>query len=146
MSQQTYEGGGFSFEHRLGDKVSLSDGAIPTVRIESPNQSIMVLQNHGSSIEPDMLRQQMLDRLLKQFKGEAEQLQHKFGYRTFFNSPQQGTYILFSKDNVPREALFFSFKHDGDTICIITKMPLNDSRQAERMFATIQNSLTILKN
>lgn len=145
-SQQTYEGGGFRFQHRLSDKIILNEGAIPTVIIESPNQSIMVLQNHGTSIEPDLLRQQMIQRLLKQFEGQAEELTHKVASRTFFQQLQQGNYILFSKDNVPREALFFSFKHDGDTICIVTQMPLNQSREAERMFETIQNSLNILKN
>jgi hypothetical protein len=143
LAGQTYEANGFSFQHRESEKVSVTGDKIKTVRIENAESSLFMVQNYGSSITPEQLLKKMSHSLLKQFKENATELTHKTATRTLFGEPRVGRYILFSKNNIPSESLLFTFKKGNDTICVITQMALQHSKEAERMFATIQKSLSI---
>ena len=143
LADQTYDGNGFSFNHRDSEKVTVTGDKIKTLRIENADNSLFMVQNYGSSIPPEQLLEKMSQSLLKQFEENATELTHKNASRTLFGQPRTGRYILFSKNNIPSESLLFTFKKDGDTICVITQMALQHSKEAERMFATIQKNLSI---
>lgn len=145
LAEQTYEGNGFSFTHGDTEKVTVTGEKIKTLRIENADNSLFMVQNYGSSVTPEQLRSMMTQSLLEQFDNDAKELTHKTASRKLFGESHQGIYILFSKNNIPSESLLFTFKKDGDTICVITQMALQYSKEAERMFATIQDSLSILK-
>ncbi|MFC4993573.1 hypothetical protein [Rubritalea tangerina] len=145
QAQQTYDDHGFSFQHSEAEKVTVTGDKIKTVRVENANGSLFMLQNYGKSITPEQLRSMMTESLLKQFEKNATELKHKSATRTLFGEARSGSYILFSKNNIPSESLLFTFQKDGDTICVITQMALQHSKEAERMFATIQESLSISK-
>jgi hypothetical protein len=143
LAEQTYEANGFTFQHRDSEKVTVTGDKIKTLRIENADNCLFMVQNYGSSISPEQLLKKMSQSLLKQFEKNARELTHKTASRTLFGEPRVGRYILFSKNNIPSESLLFTFKKGDDTICVITQMALQHSKEAERMFATIQKSLSI---
>lgn len=143
FAEQTYEANGFTFQHRDSEKVTVTGDKIKTLRIENADNSLFMVQNYGSSITPEQLLEKMSQSLLKQFEENASELTHKTASRTLLGESRVGRYILFSRNNIPSESLLFTFKKDGDTICVITQMALQHSKEAERMFATIQKSLSI---
>ncbi|MEO1856461.1 MAG: hypothetical protein ABGY95_03715 [Rubritalea sp.] len=143
LAEQTYEANGFRFQHRDSEKVTVTGDKIKTLRIENAYDSLFMVQNYGSSITPKQLLEKMSQSLLKQFGDKATELTHKAATRTLFGEARVGRYILFSKNNIPSESLLFTFKKGSDTICVITQMALQHSKEAERMFAIIQKSLSI---
>ncbi|MGJ8673240.1 hypothetical protein [Rubritalea sp.] len=146
LAEQTYEGHGYHFTHGDSEKVTVTGDGIKTLRIENADGSEFLIQNHGSSITPEKLQEMMTQSLLKHFEEGATELTHKTAQRIIFGEPRNGRYILFTKNNIPSESLFFTFQKDGDTLCVITKMALQHSQEAERMFAQIQESLELTKN
>ena len=146
LAEQTYEENGFRFTHGDSQKVTVTGDKIKTLRIENTDGSLFMVQNHGSSIDPDTLQAMMTERLLKHFQNGAIELTHKTAKRTLFGEPRDGRYILYSKNNIPSESLLFTFQKDSDTLCVITQMALQHSQEAERMFVQIQESLEIIKN
>ena len=144
-AEQTYEANGFKFQHRDSEKVTVTGDKIKTLRIENADNSLFMVQNYGSSITPEQLLEKMCQSLLNQFKDNATELTNKGASRTLLGKTRMGKYILFSKNDILSESLLFTFKKDGDTICVITQMALQHSKEAERMFATIQKSLSISK-
>ncbi len=143
IAEQTYEANGFKFQHRDSEKVTVTGDKIKTLRIENADNSLFMVQNYGSSITPEQLLEKMSQSLLKQFEENATELTHKTASRNLLGESRVGRYILFSRNNIPSESLLFTFKKDGDTICVITQMALQHSKEAERMFATVQKSLSI---
>lgn len=145
LAEQTYEDHGFSFQHGDSERVTVTGEKIKTIRIEGPGNSLFMVQNYGKSVTPEKLRNDMTSSLLKQFENDAIELTHKSASRALLGEPRSGHYILFTKHSIPSESLLFTFEKNGDTICVITQMALQHSRDAERMFATIQKSLSIIK-
>ncbi len=143
FAEQTYEANGFMFQHGESEKVTVTGDKIKTLRIENADNSLFMVQNYGSSIPPEQLLEKMSQSLLQQFEENATELTHKTASRILLGESRLGRYILFSKNNIPSESLLFTFKKGSDTICVITQMALQHSKEAERMFATIQKSLSI---
>lgn len=145
LAEQTYEAHGFSFQHGDSERVTVTGEKIKTIRIENSGSALFMVQNYGKSVTPEKLSGDMMSSLLKQFENEAIELTHKSVSRELLGESRIGRYILFTKNNIPSESLLFIFEKNGETVCVITQMALQHSRDAERMFATIQKSLSIIK-
>lgn len=145
LAEQTYEAHGFSFQHGDSERVTVTGEKIKTIRVENQGSSLFLIQNYGKSVTPEKLSEDMTARLLKQFTNDAIELKHKSVSRHLLGELRSGRYILFTRNNILSESLLFTFEKDGDTLCVITQMALQHSRDAERMFATIQASLSITK-